>query len=179
MPGKKKYTLGQTGQSGLHDVTLPSGATCQARRPGVQGLIAAGLLDNFDQLTALVQTEHIDPKNPRKAAAAKKVTASDIPEAAMAVMRDPELMLTGFHLMDKLAAYIVVQPPVWIDYQGKEESDEDWERRQREALQLEAVAVRTIDPDDKMFLMSFATGGSQDLAGFRQGTSELLGNLAP
>lgn len=190
MPGKNrtngpkpasKYTLGsKTSNSGLHDVLLPSGATCQARRPGVQGMIAAGVLDNFDELTALVQSEHITPKIPKgqSAAAAAKVSAAQTQGAAEALIKDKGKLHTALTLMDRLAAYVIVQPPVWVDYQLMDEPDEAWAKREAEAEESGALAIREVDIDDKMFLLNWAVGGSSDLAAFRTGTNELLGDLA-
>lgn len=181
-PGKttNKYSLGVRTNDGLHDVDLPSGHTVQARRPGVQGLIAAGLLDNFDELTAIVQVEHIEPQTPkgRSASATPKVTPDQAQSAAEVLLKDKEKLATAFHLMDRLAAFVIVQPPVWVDYQGKDEPDGEWEARQAKAAEDGAYAVREIDIEDKTFLLNWAVGGSSDLAAFRQGTNELMGNLA-
>jgi hypothetical protein len=183
MPGKsrngnKKYSLGVKLNDGLMDVELPSGHTIQARRPGVQGLVAAGLLDNFDELTALVQTEHIEPNTTgRPVAGLPKVDGDQSKATAESLMRDPKKLETALHLMDRLAVYVIVQPPAWIDYQGKDETDEAWEARKAQAESEEMYPVRQIDLDDKMFLLNWAVGGSSDLAGFRAGTNELLGSV--
>lgn len=188
MPGKTKagvdplakYTLGQKARknNGLHEVLLPSGETCLARRPGVQGLIEAGLLDNFDQLTALVQTEHIDPHTVAgQISASRKVTAEQTQTAAQVLMADKEKLGTALNMMDRLAAYVVVAPPVWIDYQLKDEPDAEWLARRIKAEEDGALAIREVDMDDKMFLLNWAVGGSSDLAAFRTGTNELLGDL--
>src|SRR6478609_789269 len=113
------YTLGQNTEAveeGLFDLTLPSGATCQARRPGVQGLLAAGMLDSFDQLSSLVATEHIQKKTPAGMAQAAKVSRDQAAQAAAGLMADPAKLITGMQLVDKLAAYCVTQPEVWVDY---------------------------------------------------------------
>lgn len=172
MPTKPKYTLGK-GSEGI-DLTLPSGATCQARRPGVQGLIAAGMLDNFDQLTSLVKTEHIDKNTPRGIAAQEKVTAADVAHATKVMTEDSDKLMTALQLMDRLTAYVVIQPAVWVDYKMKDgdevESDEDFAKRAAKAKADEAIPVRVVDDNDKMFLLNWAVGGSADLAAFRQGS---------
>lgn len=165
------YTLGAKDSSDLHDLTLPSGATCQARRPGVQGFIKAGVLDSFDSLTALVQTEHIEKKSTRP----QKVTKEQALEAGMALMQNPDKLNAGFQMIDKLVAYTVTQPSVWIDYQMIGESDLDWAKRQEEPGQ---VGVRDIDLEDKLFLMQWAVGGSNDLAAFREGLPAGVDTLA-
>lgn len=175
MPTKKKnpgkYTLGR--KSSLHDVELPSGATCQARRPGVQGLIAAGVLDNFDSLTSLIQTEHIDKKSSRPPAAGAKV--ENAIEVGKALLADKAKMDAGFQLIDRLVAYVVTQPLVWIDYQLTGESDEDFAKREHEAERDEALAISEVDLEDRLYLMNWAVGGTSDLAAFRE---RLAGGMA-
>jgi len=167
------YTLGQA--SDLHDLTLPSGDTCQARRPGVQGLISAGLLDSFDELTALVKTEHLD-KHDIKAAA--KVTPEDAKSAVDTLMADPSKLATAFQMVDRLVAGVVTQPKVWVDYQLKDEIDEDYAKRVKRAAEDEAIPVRAVDLDDKMFILQWAIGGSSDLAVFREGREQLMADVA-
>lgn len=176
MPTKKKnpgkYTLGR--KSSLHDVELPSGATCQARRPGVQGLLAAGVLDNFDQLTALIQTEHIDKKAVRPPSAGGKVEVNAI-EVGKALLADKAKMDAGFQLIDKLVAFVVTQPVVWIDYQLPDESDEAFAKREHEAERDEALGISEVDLEDRLYLMNWAVGGTSDLAAFRE---RLAGSMA-
>lgn len=167
------YTLGKA--SDLHDLTLPSGATCQARRPGVQGLISAGLLDNFDELTALVQTEHIGPNSLK--GTAPKVSPDDVAHVAKILNEDKGKIHTAFLLVDRLAAYVVTEPKVWVDYQFKDEPDEGFEKRAKEAKEAGAIPVRAIDLDDKMFLLQWAVGGTSDLAEFRKGSQALMANV--
>lgn len=174
-PKNKQYTLGQTANAmALVDLTLPSGATCQARRPGVQGFIAAGVLDNFDQLTSLVQTEHLD-KHTAKGQA--RVSKEQTKKAATELMADPDKLATSFQMIDRLTAYAITQPAVWIDYQLTNESDEDWAKRQKEKP-AGAVAVRAVDLQDKMFLITWAVGGSSDLEAFREEFSAAVGDMA-
>jgi hypothetical protein len=176
---KKSYTLGQKGSAeNLHDLELPSGATCQARRPGAQGMIEAGLLDNFDDLTALVKTEHVDPNMTGRIAGAAKVMPEEAQAAAKAMTLDKAKFEMALEMVDRLTAYVVVQPVVWVDYQLKNEPDDEWNRRQEHAAKNEAVDVRAVDLDDKMFLLQWAVGGSADLTAFREGSGQLMGNLA-
>lgn len=190
MPGKKKYTLGSKKDAGLFDVTLPySGETCQARRPGAQGLIEAGILDSFDDLTSLVQTEHIEPNTPKGIAARDKVTKEDELAAGKAFLADPEKLNTAVSLIDRLTAYVITQPVVWIDYKLKVkdssakdgeriETDEEFNVRKAAAEAVDAVSVRVLDIDDKMWLMQWAMGGEADLKGFRQGSESNVGDVA-
>lgn len=173
------YSIGRgSSPTDLVDVELPSGNICQARRPGVQGLIGAGLLDSLDELTALVQTEHIDPKTPSGMAAAQRVTAKQAEDATQALLADKDKLETAFTLIDRITAYVVVQPPVWVDYKlkvsdpGQEsriETDDEFNRREEAAAKAGAIAVREVDDEDKMFLLQWCVGGTSDLAGFRPG----------
>lgn len=178
MPGKSKakgkYGFGKKSSEDLHDVTLPSGGTVQARRPGVSGLLRLGLLDHFDELTAIVQTTHIDPKNPKPA----KVTAAAVKAATDEMTVDADKLASAFHLVDRVVTGIVVQPPVWIDYQVKDESDEDFAKRAAKAEVDEAEAIREVDLEDKMFLLEWSVGGANDLKAFREGTGELMADMA-
>jgi hypothetical protein len=178
MPGKQKYTLGSKAKANeFHDITLPSGATCQARRPGVQGLISIGILDSFDELTALVQTEHIGPNTTGGPGGQAKVTPDQAQAAGRAILADKDKLATTFWLMDSITAYCITTPSVWIDYQTKDETEDEFNIRSEQAAKDGSVAVREIDLDDKMFILSWAMGGTSDLAAFRQGTQELMGSV--
>jgi len=165
-----KYNLGvATADSGerLWDLKVPSGALCQVRRPGVPGLVAAGILDSVDSLSALVQTEHIAPNDAKGQKA-----------GAVAIANSPDAMAAGFALVDKLTAYTVVQPAIWVDYRFKGESDVDWNARQQDAEARRATKVSDVDIVDRLFIMQWAVGGSDDLKAFREGFGSSLDDLA-
>jgi len=172
------YTLGQSVEtdSDLFDLELPSGATCQAQRPGVQGLIGAGILDSFDSLTSLVNTEHIQKHTAQGMAQAARISREQAEKAAAGLMADPQKMAAGFQMVDRLTAYVVTQPLVWVDYQMTDESDADWAKR--EANESDRIPVRRIALEDKMFLMTWAVGGSADLERFREEFAHALGGMA-
>jgi hypothetical protein len=165
MPGK--YTLGQASEG--HDLTLPSGATCRARRPGSQGLIDAGLLDSFDELTSLVKTEHLDR--------GKKITAADTLAAVESFSANKDKFHSALLLMDRLAVAVVIQPKVWIDYQLIDETDAAFNKRKKAAADDHAIPVRLIELEDKSFLLQWAIGGSSDLKSFREGSEELMADV--
>lgn len=188
MPGKSRtpvtYNLGQVDDE-LHDLTLPSGQRCQARRVGVEGLIDAGLLDSLDELTSLVQTEHVQPKSKaipaRSIASTPKITAADTDAATKALAADPERLGTAFSVIDKLVVYIVVQPTLWVDYKMKIkdneakdglriETDDEFAHRQEIAAKTSATPVRRVRLEDKMELLNWVMGGVSNLKNFRQGS---------
>jgi len=178
---------GSSWKKPLTDLDLPSGETCQVRRPGVQGLIKANVLHSLDSLTAIVQTETI-PK-----ASGKPVSNIE------AVANDPEKFNAMMETVDKIVCHVVVQPHVEnnlvpvldennqpvLDANGKPElrelSDEEkdvaiaqWENTHPDVAM---VYVDWIDSIDKMFIMNFAVGGSANLAEFRKATEVSLGGV--
>lgn len=189
-PQDRKQSTSRHGSSWkkpLTDLELPSGETCQVRRPGVQGLIKANVLHSLDSLTAIVQTEVI-PK-----AEGKPVTN------VQAVANDPVKFNAMMETVDKIVCHVVVQPriesnlaPVLdtdgspsIDGDGnvvtRELSDEEkdvaiaeWENTHPD---VGMVFVDWIDSVDKMFIMNFAVGGSADLAEFRAATQASVGSV--
>lgn len=168
VPGVGKYNLGhQAAQDDLHDVRVPSGALCQARRPGIKGLMKAGLLDSFDTLTALVQNEHIEPNSLQPGTKAK---ADKLP--------DPKAVEEGFALVDRLVVAVVVQPALYDPHLQKGETEEKREKRIAEAILEGKLSVEQVDLVDKMFLMNWAVGGSADLESFREGFGETLADIS-
>ncbi|WNM69102.1 hypothetical protein SEA_ERUDITE_26 [Microbacterium phage Erudite] len=180
--------FGSSWKKPLTDLDLPSGERCQVKRPGVQGLIKAGVLHSLDSLTAIVQTETI-PK-----AEGKPVT--DVEKIA----NDPVKFGQMMDMVDKIVVHVVTQPkvlpavqevweetPVYSEdgkrllqagVQKKSASgDLEWELIPDEDRDPEAVYVDYIDSVDKMFIMNFAVGGSGDLAEFRAQTEALVGGV--
>lgn len=162
----KKYGFGKVKDT--MDLTLPSHEdpddensphnVCRVRRPGVQGLIAAGVLDSFDSLTGLVQSEHldrVDGKNDRK-----KDTKEE-----MALLKDQkENIMKALALVDKVVLYCVVEPKLLPVSDGERDD--------------EKLYVDDVDLDDRMFILQFALGGSSDLETFRKGTAESVASVA-
>ena len=168
---KNKYTLGQ-GRPGeaLHDLECPTGETCQVRRPGVQGLIKVGVLDNFDELTAIVKLDHFDRVDGR-------VGAAEI--AAMA--KDPKKIEAGLELMQKVLLYCIVQPklaPLPVDRatcptcHGAGDCEVPHER------DPDLTYIDAVDLEDQAFILQYCLGGVRDLASFRAQRDQLLGDLS-
>lgn len=166
---KPTYGLGLNNKS--FELDLPSGNQCLARRPGAQGLIKAGLLDSMDQLTALVQTEHIDGNDPRKLA-----------EGVQALAMDPKKIAEGLDMVDRCVAYVVVEPKVHLDTpkrgaDGKEIIGPDG-KPVMEPRQDGLIYADEVDLDDKMFIFNWSVGGTADLKSFREQSQQLLGSLS-
>ena len=171
-PKAGKYNLGSFAApvGELYDLRVPSGALCQAKRPGVQGLLKAGLLDKFDSLTALVQTEHIEPNS---STTGKKGAAE-----AAAIAGNPKAVTEGFALIDALVVEVVVQPALYNPHPLEGETEEATQRRVGQEILEGKISTEAIDLVDKIFIMNWAVGGSGDLEAFRQGLGEGLDDLS-
>lgn len=180
----KAYGAGWKGRSVLSDLELPSGELCQVKRPGVQGLIKAGVLHSLDTLTSIVQTETIPNAEGKPLPKASSVEA---------VMADPEKFGMMISQVDKIVSYVVVQPSIRVPKVTQDDIDAprssfeitDLDREltdaERDALieshPSDLIFTDWIDEIDKMFIMQFAVGGSASLAKFREDTQASLGSL--
>jgi hypothetical protein len=155
MPAKSKYSLGS--KEILLDLKVPSGQMCQVRRPGPMGLIQAGVLDSIDVLGSVVQTQHVD----RVAGRPVKDISQD--SQVMDLLRDKGKLNAANELINKVVCYVVVQPKLHMP------SDE--------MIADEAVSVENVDFMDRVFIMQFVMGGTQDLATFRSQFGTTLGSV--
>jgi hypothetical protein len=187
-PKKKadKYAATAWGGEHLIDLTMPSGQLAQVRRPGVTGLVKAGLLDSLDSLTGLVKTEHMDRVRTGEPTT-EKITAEDI----QALSHDKDRLIAALDLMDRVAEYCVVQPfvqrPVQRDDDGKPilmwrgKLNDDGSQRMEELPLPDGdrvagvVYTDIIDGTDKVYLFQFVVGGVHDLEQFRKEFGETLG----
>lgn len=184
-----RYAPTQWGQEVLMDLECPSGQRCQVRRPGVTGLVKAGVLDSIDSLSAIVKTEHIDRVEQGKD---PHVSQQEIAELA----RNKEGLLKAVDLAARVAVYVVTQPklspvPFVLNPVTKEpELDDDMrpievpiEDRQRSRFDPETnetlpiIYVDQVDLMDQMFILQFVVGGVTDLESFRTGIAEAVGGL--
>lgn len=155
---KPQYGLGLVTKP--QELALPSGAVCLAIRPGAQGLMKMGLLDSLDQLTSLVQVDHIDSKDPRKA------TKVDIQQ----LRQDPKKLLEGMEMMDKVIAHVVQEPKVFLD--------EHDDKGKVKARRVGVIYADMVDEEDKAFIFQWCMGGTADLEKFRAESAELLGGIS-
>lgn len=168
----RKY--GQGWKSQLTDLDLPSGELCQVKRPGVQGLINAGVLESLDTLTSIVNQETL-PKAQNK----KQADVSEL-------LKDPDKYNKMMETVDKIVIHCVVQPKIHPGVVSEREildptlpfSEDDLGRdmTDEEVADLGQVSIKWIDEFDKMFIMNFVVGGSRDLESFRSATQNALGS---
>lgn len=187
---KNKFKPTAWGGEHLVDLEMPSGQLAQVRRPGVSGLVRAGLLDSLDTLMSLVKTEHIDRVKTGEPTT-KEITTEDIKELS----KDSGRLLQALDLMDRVTEYAVVQPvvlrPVQRDESGKplliwkgkleEDGSQVMEELELPDGERDASQVYTdmVDPTDKVYLFQFVVGGVRDLEQFRKEFSETLGTMEP
>lgn len=151
----------------FHDLELPSGETCQVRRPGVQGLIRAGVLNSLDQLTSIVATETIPAAEGRPKIDPKEVVKNI----------DPAKLNEMMQIIDDIAIYCVRDPEILPAPQpdprdGAERVEGVIYESDRED---ELLYVDEIPEQDKMYIMQFAMGASADLERFRAESAAALG----
>lgn len=173
MPGpsknsKKQYSLGH---AKANDLLLPSGNTCLVKRPGVQGLIKAGLLDSLDSLTSIVQVDHIDANDPKKMAAAVSGMAAD-----------PQRISDALEVVDKAICFAVVAPkvfrPVVLGADGNPELLEGKEiPLPDDKRDPNRTYTDEVDEEDKMFIFQYLVGGTSDVESFRKESKAMLGGV--
>lgn len=144
------------GIGGMEDVRVPSGQLCLVRRPGLQGLMQAGVLRNIDSLSALVSDKHL-----KKTAKGKKSDQVNVES----IMKDTKALNDILHTVDKVVCHCVVKPEV-------HPTPNDVTTRKPGV-----VYADMIDINDKMYLFNFVVGGTRDLETFRSGLGEHVGSL--
>lgn len=171
------YRPDQWGSSelgGLMDLEVPSGQRCLVRRPGVEGLLAAGVLRDIDSLTAIVGEAHLDRVHPERKAKGKqpadrkpkKTPEKSQEESIDELLKDPDKLVNVMHTIDRVICHCVVKPEV-------EMTPNDPTRRKDKTIYADMI-----DMVDKMFIFNFAVGGSGDLDSFREEFDGLVGSLA-
>lgn len=142
----------ENAQGALTDLVLPSGQMVLAQRPGPEGVMAAGLLDDLDVLSGIL------PSNGQK-----PTRNFD----AKAVAKDPKMLVQGMKLVDRIVVHVVIKPEL---------TPEPADPQDREVGKIYPSSVGL---EDKMFIFNWAVGGTRDLATFRQQFSESVADVAP
>jgi hypothetical protein len=163
-----KYAPTAWGLAQFLELEFPSGQLALVKRPGVPQLVAAGILDSADALGALVNQKHI------------KRTKNGPPQIdGASMLKDTTNLMTVMQLVDKITAFMVVEPKVveiWV-----EETAEDGHVSRRAIRDDEresgVVYCDAIDLADRMFLFQWAIGGTVDLATFRERFKTAMGSV--
>lgn len=174
------YSLGLTGQS--FDFNLPSGNTCRMNHADLPKLIAAGVVDSIDQLTSLVQTEHVDRVKKGKKNRHVQPPPGAMPEqarVALELMRDPKRWGTLEGVVNAVVVQCVEEPRVLPALApGTERSPQD-----AAALMAgTAFAVDNVSLIDRMAIFAEAMApilqGQEAMKPFRDGGEAGLAGVA-
>lgn len=160
-PTTNKYAPTVWGTTTTRDLECPSGQLCQVRMPGVQTLIAAGILESADTLTTLVDEKHIKRVSPKKAP-----NTNGIEVDGASLLKDPDSIRKVFTLVDQITVHMVLQPQIYpVPGPGEDRVGD-------------RVYVDMVDMLDRMFIFQYAIGGDQNLEQFRDQFAEGLGGVA-
>lgn len=166
-----KYEVTTWGGNALfQDLTTPSGQTCQVRLPGVQRLMAAGILEDADTLSTMVDKKHI------KRVAGKQQVDGD------SLLKDPKNLVSVLRTVDKVVAHMVVQPtvkrPIILVPDPNVPGDVMIERPlPEEDRDPKVVYTDDIDMTDRMYIFQFAVGGTTDVEQFRSKLATAVGSM--
>lgn len=117
------YGLGRAGSASAFDFEVPSGNICRIKHADLESLIAAGVVDSLDELTSLVQTDHVDRVKKGKKTRHLKQPGTDnaiaglAPEAraALEVMKDPKRWAALQKVVNSVVVQCVLEPKVIAD----------------------------------------------------------------
>lgn len=147
------------GVGGMEDLTVPSGQLCLVRRPGMEGLMKAGVLRNVDSLSQIVNEKHLmRVKGKGKAPATEEINISSL-------LGDDTALEEVTNVIDKVVAHCVVKPEI-------HRAPNDVTLRQKGVVYTDMV-----DLVDKMFIFNFVVGGTRDLESFRNGLDAAVGGV--
>lgn len=136
------------------DLRLPSGQLCRVRKVSIQEMIKQGVIDDFDTLTSLVTTEHVDKKSSSNKSAPPVVASLD------GIMSDKGKVQKVLEMVDRIVMACVVAPK--LQHPPVDEKD-----------RAPGVAYTDWVPDaDKNHIMAFVFGEVRDLEPFREGIAK-------
>lgn len=155
MPANEdRYAVSSAWRNEETELKLPSGQLCLVRRIPLQELVKRGIIDDFDSLTEIVQTKHVDPKSKVKAPRDRMPKRNPKDDVAN-IIADPEKLAQVMEVTDKVVMAIVLKPEIKLPPGEGEERDPN------------AAYIDWVAEEDKGFLMQFAFGGVRDLERFR------------
>lgn len=151
-----KYAATAWGAQSYEELRVPSGQLCLIRRPGMQAMIKAGILNDLDSLTALVSTELLDDGKPAN---------SVKPEAIRDILKDTKKAESMFHMLDKVLCFAVVKPEIVMTPNN------------RTSMKNGVIYAESVDLEDKMFILNFAMGGTRDVETFRKESTDVVASV--
>jgi len=143
----------------LEDLELPSGQIALVRRPGLQGLIEAGVLRDMDTLTKIVAEEHIH--RVEGDAGVEEIRIKD----KNALMNDEAALLNIMHVVDRVVVHCVVKPEVLMTPNDKT------------SIRPDKLYTFQCDIEDRMFIFQYACGGTRSVERFRAQSLASMGGM--
>lgn len=155
-----------------HELELPSGEVCLARRPGIESLMADGVFS--DGLLPIISDAVSQGKNGKKGADIKLDPAD--------IMKDPKLLRDLMSTYDMVAAKCIAQPHCrFHKFQEGDEIPEGYKIGDDIPDELrddDVIYTDDVDLNDKIFIFQWVVGGSDDVARFREESSKSLAALS-
>lgn len=170
---------GSTAPEGSEEtLILPSGQNCLAKKVSVTSMIEAGILNNADSLTAMVD------QYTRKVKGGK--VADGTPVVDSKILSDSQALKMMIEMADRAIPAIVISPPVHLHFSertvGKTTVTKKLNDEERAILRAETpglIFTDQIDLEDKMHLFEWGVGGLKAFSSFREGPTTDVGNVVP
>ena len=168
------------GASPYTDMDLPSGGRIQAKRLGLEDIIAAGLIEEFDALTPTVEEKVVGPakgKKPQDRKAKKPTKAEQAKanaESGLNFFKDKNTANTLLRVLALMLPQVVIQPKI---YPHMEQVGNDWQVIPPSERIEGLVYVDSIPLEDQMHIFSWAMSGldTEKLQQFREQPESDLG----
>lgn len=181
MANNEQYAVTTWGKPQSFEFTTPSGQVCLMRRLEVEDLVELGTLSDVDRLTNLVNDDHIQPTKGRgqpQDRLPKKLTAAQVEKQHAAMMQNIISNKEDFRLlswvMDGIVCSAVMEPHLVTAYLG---ARDDATRIPVEGRHPGLIYADSVPFNDRMAIMNTALGGLEDLARFREGSEQGVGDL--
>jgi len=159
------------------ELTLPSGQTCRARRVTIVSMIEAGILNEADSLTGIVD------QYTRKVKGGKTADGVKIDNS---ILGDPKALALMIEMADRAVPAIVVSPPVSLHFYerkvGSTKVTKKYTDEERDKLRTERpglIFTDQIDLDDKMELFQWGVGGLRAFSSFLGDSPNDVGGVVP
>jgi hypothetical protein len=190
MPSSGTYGFGK--RSSLIELELPTvdeetgeHHKILVKRPDPMLMVEAGILDDFDSLTALVGLKINEIEG-------KPSSVQSDAESLKAFAQNKQAILDGMKLMDKMVCAIVGRPAVrrpvvYDEKSGQPKLTERGEEiplgdseaeRANEFTEGGGVYTDEIPDENKMFILNYAVGGTRDIEQFREGVQSTMAVMA-
>jgi hypothetical protein len=167
------------GSNPFEDLTLPSGAICQARKLQIEDMVALGIMDDLDFLGNVVQDEHVDRVKRPQDHAKKKLTKAQQAKAqddqTKKLLTDKKTFSKMAAIVDDVCCAVVVQPTVLRAVTVAEDGTRTPIPAQDR--QEGAIYSDTIGFEDKMAIFNFSFSGMEKMAKFREGSESPVADL--